>query len=316
MTRPTRGHKKEAEGYIIPYNASWKSEKKPKWNTLKSMNEFVKQVNDNIQANQILFLLDCCFSGIASKAQEYDIAPDHKPIGMRNAAKKNLSVQIITASNKDESVIDSGKDPLHSIFTQTILDFIQNEKAFDYPEGFISASILKKKIAPMVVSESFVWGNGRRQEPQFYRTDFDNLGEFVVKQFSDEEINEQKKKEDKIIITESDELMKSADLLSFLNSNCIVNQINQEIVKQPEKKFTASSFLVLIKKKIKSDLTINNKIKHLTETKKLTPKQVEKLWNGLAFNILILGVKIPIISPLIPDYSIMTNNKKEEIKEE
>jgi len=128
--RSARGHKDEAEGYIIPYDARWKDKDTPKWNTLKSFNSLLKQVNDNIKANQILFLFDCCFSGIAQKPSEYDSKEFTSPDDIKEAVK-NQSMQIITASNKDEPIIDSGKEPTHSIFTQTILEFVPNEKAYD-----------------------------------------------------------------------------------------------------------------------------------------------------------------------------------------
>lgn len=314
ITRPARGHRVDEEGYIIPYDAKWKSKKEPKWPTMKSFNSLIKQVNDNIKANQILFLLDCCFSGIAHKPPEYDNNEKTSSANMIRATK-NQSVQIITASSKDEPVIDSGKVPTHSIFTQTILEFIPDEKAFDYGEGFISARKMAKKIQHIVVAESYAWGNGRTQEPKFYRSDFDKLGEFVVKQFSEKELAE-KRKEDKFVITKNDELIGNADLITFVNTNDIIVKINKELKEEPEKQLTASAFLTLIKKKIKQDETVMGKIRTMKERQSLTNEQVKELLDGLSLNILIHGVKVPMVHPLIPSEEIMVSENKEQMTDE
>ena len=315
ITRPKRGHKLDAEGYFVPFDAEWTSPEKVKWPTLKSMNGFVKQINDNVEANQILFLFDCCFSGIAGKPQEYDSQDKATSIFMRDAAIKSQSVQIITASNRDEPVIDSGKDKQHSIFTQAILDFINNEKANEYPEMFISAKKMAVSITSTVVSESMVWGKGRRQEPQFYRADFDKLGEFVVKEFEDSE--KENIKEDEIVLNNTDKLLYKAGLLKLLETNDIITQINKELEKEPEKKLTVSSFFILIKKQLQKDIFVKTQIEELQTKESLSNDTVEELWNHLSMNLLIRGIKPPsYVNPLIPDEKMMKKKNKVERNED
>lgn len=317
LTKPATKHKTDEEGFLIPFDAEWKK-KRPKWETLKSINSLVDETYENVDANQFLFLLDCCFSGIAGKASNYDeLKYKQPPADLRDAAKNLTSVQIITASSKDEAVLDSGKDPSHSIFTQTIIDFMENVNAWEYPEMFIPAKKMLKEIQSQVVGESSMKGPGHRQEPQFYRSaKHDKLGEFVLKSFKDDEMPSAQDLLPETIMDETDYFFHKVDLLSDLNQLDFLEDLNRELAKNPNKEYTASKIFTLLKEKLMKDPFISTKFETLRREKDLSESKIIQLWDRFTMNMLILGMKREISRPIVPDDEIIARNKSVKEKNE
>ena len=212
----------EKQGYLIPYDAKWNNIT-PKWNTLYPIDELVREVVDNISAKQILFLLDCCFSGIAGKPGTFSYSGMNKE-NMIEAASRQ-SVQIFTASSKDEKILDSGSNTDHSMFTQVIIDVVTEIHPIEYPEQFLSASKLASKVTDKVLFESL--GLRNRQSPQFYRRQPpDDNGEYVLKTFP---ASEYSSVENPFLFAEEDQLLREAELLHLIHNDDTFRQIVKKL---------------------------------------------------------------------------------------
>ena len=150
------------------------------------MDEFVPYVEKRIRAKQMLFLIDCCFSGLVYSPQNEEYRRNMDPADMCKAAKRK-SVQIYAAGGKDETVLAySGVDPPISVFVESIKRVLSTINPFSYPEGFLSAFKLEKPVSEHIRSTSI--SLHRAQNPTYYFFPSDESGEFVFKQFSKDEI--------------------------------------------------------------------------------------------------------------------------------
>jgi len=310
ITRP-KTVRKEKQGYLIPFDAKWRDRDHPKYNTMLNINNFINEIVDVVAAQQFLFLIDACFSGIAGKSEAYDSQEDPSPSRLRNYAKERQSVQIITASNQFESVLDSPKNSNHSMFTQAILDFLEADDISDFQdEMFICAKKMHKKIKTKVLEDAHVFGDGRSQEPQFLRAEgLDQYGEFVVREIDESEIKPSQKQYD-IKISKMDKLLKEAELLDTVNNLDIVLEINKKIKESDSKTFTTSSILDLLYEKAENDDFIQEKLSEIADKENLNENQKQDLQKILCMNILANGMSKGFTKPIIPDLGIFTETHK------
>lgn len=66
ITRNPHGREDKKGGYLVPYDAKGAG-KGPQYTSMIKFNELVDLVHNSTKARQILFILDCCFSGILKK---------------------------------------------------------------------------------------------------------------------------------------------------------------------------------------------------------------------------------------------------------
>ncbi len=108
-------------------------------------------------AKHILFILDCCFSGVAAVAARAE--PRRTPNQLDDRYLRRITErhawQILTAGNKDELVADSGLRAGHSIFTSVLLDGLAGE-ADQNRDGLMTATDLAAYVQPRVARESAV----------------------------------------------------------------------------------------------------------------------------------------------------------------
>lgn len=310
ITRP-KTVRKEKQGYLVPFDAKWKDNDHPKYNTMLNINNFINETVDVIAAQQFLFLIDACFSGIAGKSDTYDSQEDPSPSRLRKYAKERQSVQIITASSQFESVLDSPKNSNHSMFTQAILDFLEDVDISDFQdEMFISAKKMHRKIKTKVLEDAHVFGDGRSQEPQFLRAEgLDQYGEFVVREINESEVKPSQKQYD-IKISKMDKLLKEAELLDIVNNLDIILEINKKIKESDSKTFTTSSILDLLYEKVESDDFVQEKLSEIANKKNLNKNQKQDLQKILCMNILANGMSKGFTKPIIPDSDIFTETHK------
>jgi len=105
-------------GYLVPVDGAG-SDGAHEWASLLGMNH-LEDVSEAIPAKHVLFILDCCFGGLAVKRSPAPIAA-----GLSNRAR-----QVITAGNADQAVLDAGGGG-HSVFTGALLDALRGDADLD-----------------------------------------------------------------------------------------------------------------------------------------------------------------------------------------
>ena len=116
VTRPGR---REARGYIVPVDGRSNSRGESDWSSLIGMND-VEDISELVPAKHALFVLDCCFGGLAVTRAAPPVAA-----GLSNRAR-----QVITAGNAQQAVLDSGGGG-HSVFTGALLDGLEGDADLD-----------------------------------------------------------------------------------------------------------------------------------------------------------------------------------------
>ncbi|MFT5432570.1 MAG: sulfatase activating formylglycine-generating enzyme [Myxococcota bacterium] len=106
-------------GYLVPVDGRAGSGGAYEWSSLLAMND-LEDVSEAIPAKHVLFILDCCFGGLAVKRSPAPIAA-----GLSNRAR-----QVITAGNADQAVLDAGGGG-HSVFTGALLDALRGDADLD-----------------------------------------------------------------------------------------------------------------------------------------------------------------------------------------
>lgn len=274
-------------GFLIPFDAKPRG-KSVSWATLLEFNELVKHVNDRIVAKQKLFLIDCCFSGIVEKAPEYELQRELCARDMVEAAKNKKCVQIFTASNRDEEILASSKvNPPISIFTESIVRFVIGANPNKFPEGFISGRIMSNQVKKMVREASIRLH--KSQTPQFYFSPLDQNGEFVFKQFTENEITDAKAKLD-IIYEPLEQIIKKSNLL-FLFQDQNVLAIKRLVDQKFGSEYTLFQLQNLIRETILGIKEVNQELERLKSVLNLESDKLEDLLNYVVINIISLGIR-------------------------
>ena len=223
-SRKSKGSRPE-KGYLTTYDTKHKG-REIDWQTMLEMDEFIPYIEERISAKQILFLIDCCFSGMIQKSSEYtERVMNRGTSDMRRAAKKK-SRQAYTAGGRDESIlVASNVRPPVSIFVETLRRTLEQIDPREYPEEFLAASKLARKATTQVRQISI--NLCHEQNPTYYYFRNDEGGEFVFKQFSKKEIiNAQKLPTTTLEPIEA--LVQNSDLVNFFKHENI-NAINRAL---------------------------------------------------------------------------------------
>ena len=150
-------------GYLIPVEGTTDF-----YSTCLSMRD-ISTLAEMIPAKHILFLVDACYSGLASNRRGGLSAETAAYI---EKITKTRGRQIITAGRKDEQVIEDSRWG-HSVFTYKLIDGLKDRLADNDADGIITASELYNYLQKRVTEES-----GYRQTPQFRF--LSGEGEFVL----------------------------------------------------------------------------------------------------------------------------------------
>lgn len=291
ITRKSPGREEKMEGYIVPYDAK-KRKGELQYTSLLEFNEFVNLVHKFTKARQILFLLDCCFSGIVQKelTNQYEFDRGLCKDDMILAAKDKKAVQIFTAGMADEEVLASGSSQKFSVFTDSIRKFVTEVNPADYPEGFVSGRKLAKEVALTVNKNSILLDH--RQNPRYYVVPHDELGEFVFKQFTEQEISEAVTKQ--FNYEPLEDIVNKSDLRYVFTRKNIL--LVQDIVEAAlGKKYS----LIQLKNKIhevaKTDQVINTEIGKIIEAGVDFTK--EEIQQYVAENIIAIGLSNEVFRP-------------------
>ena len=123
VTRDMAG--RGSRGYFVPVDGTMDADAKPSWSSLVAMND-LRDVSELIPAKHALFVLDCCFGGLAISREAPRVAA-----GLSTRAR-----QVITAGNARQAVQDSGGGQ-HSVFTGALLKGLAGGADLD-DDGVIS----------------------------------------------------------------------------------------------------------------------------------------------------------------------------------
>lgn len=163
-------------GYIVPYDANLS-----KRNSMIEFDDFVRNCSRFIPAKHILFLMDCCFSGMSAlRAIDIDkVAIPKMPTKdfIKSCVEKD-AVQIMTAGGQDELVLDGSIFSGHSPFTGAITQGIQTWDADLLKDGILTATELGTFLSRRVSDVANVYGH--KQKPIFNRLPGDKGGDFII----------------------------------------------------------------------------------------------------------------------------------------
>ncbi|MEW6741317.1 MAG: caspase family protein [Planctomycetota bacterium] len=113
-TRPSRRGQSQ-KGYLAPCDARRQSGGEPDWGTLIPMST-LEEISELVPAKHALFILDCCFGGLAGERGAPPLAA-----GLTLRAR-----QVMTAGGADQKVQDAGGGG-HSIFTGAVLEGLRGK---------------------------------------------------------------------------------------------------------------------------------------------------------------------------------------------
>ena len=108
-----------SRGYLVPVDGEKDRKGRPSWGSLIGMPDF-EEVSEAIPAKHALFILDCCFGGLAVKRSDPPVAA-----GLTSRAR-----QVITAGGADQEVLDTGGGG-HSVFTGALLSAMRGDADLD-----------------------------------------------------------------------------------------------------------------------------------------------------------------------------------------
>jgi len=150
--RVRKGHRNsDWRGYLVPFDGDLE-----KIHSSCISVEEIKEAASVICAKHTLFVLDCCFSGLAGLRPRSAIPP--KP---RHQALRDPCVRILTAGKSDEEVFE-GKEEWggNSLFSRYLLKGLEGFADHDN-DGIITSDDLYFFVRDRVLEES-----GNRQTPQ------------------------------------------------------------------------------------------------------------------------------------------------------
>jgi hypothetical protein len=165
-----------AYGYMVPVDAQ-----KGKWSSMIEFNDLVQKSVKRLPAKHILFLLDCCFSGIAALR---DMQPDSVSIlpmpldDYIESCTRKRAIQIITAGQDDQPVLDHSIFDGHSPFTGALLQGLASWEADLNKDGVLTAQELGVYLDKKVSDTANVYGH--KQKPYANHLPGDQGGDFII----------------------------------------------------------------------------------------------------------------------------------------
>jgi len=165
----TRVEERSETGFIVPVDAR-RPDTKEYWSDYIRLSHWLEEIAE-LPARHILVILDSCHSGFAlgEAAQSFrDAVRYQKDLTNRRSRK------VITSAQREQSAIDGGPIPGHSLFTGTLIHGFNWGEADIEGNGLITSSELglfvQQKVAQ--VSDS-------AQTPDFGSFQLDDRGEMV-----------------------------------------------------------------------------------------------------------------------------------------
>ena len=193
-------------GYLVP----WEGDAKSLYMTSIPMSE-LKQLSLMSKAKHILFLIDACYSGLATI--NIRSLKEQPSINYINKITTNKSRQIITAGGKDEPVIEKSEWG-HSAFTKNLLSGLSNRNA-DYNADYI---ITTNELG-LYLSERVTIDSEGQQTPQYGKITIDE-GEFIFI-INDRNLKTEKEKKIEELLIENAKLKEKLKKLEAMQDELV-----------------------------------------------------------------------------------------------
>lgn len=314
ITRNPYGREEKKVGYLVPFDAK-RSGRGPQYTSLIKFNELVDLVHNSTKARQTLFILDCCFGGIIKRElgdeSEFDRGLCVKD--MIIAAKEKKSVQIITAGGPNEVILDAGSDPNISILNDSIQKFVDGVNPNNYPAGFLSARNVARDVNVKVGKRSILLE--KSQTPRFSVSLLDEYGEFVFKQFTNEEIENAEKIE---VAYEPVEKIVLNSFLKEIFSRKVLLGCLDTVEQKCGKDYSLKQLRDEVLKIVKTNQSLKNGIEKISGKENLSGPQKKELEQYVRDNIVSIGLNRGTFNPkfILPDEPIEempeTNSEERE----
>lgn len=160
--RPIAG-RKQGIGYLVPSSA-----KSGEWHTYVEMNAIIQVLNWSA-AKHIFYLLDCCYSGLAT-ARAIPKESDFTEVCFANRA-----LECLTAGTARQAVDDDGPEG-HSTFTWTVLQGLKKEADWNGDDIITGTDLM------VYVKNKLISTYGKNQTPDFgYFSGHESGGDFVFR---------------------------------------------------------------------------------------------------------------------------------------
>lgn len=294
ITRKDYGGVGKHLGYLVPYDSKLAG-KGYRYTTLIEFNSLLVNIQKSINVRQILFILDCCFSGIATN--ELGVQSEFEKGLCKNdmiiAGRDLKSVQILTAGGPNEEILDSGRNPQISILNDSIQQIIEKENPADHEWGYLSARNIAKKSNLIVGRRSILLK--KSQTPRFSNAKNDDNGEFVFRTFTDAEITDSQ--QSSVVFDKIEKLINDTKLKTIFSRENLLEFENIVTQKYGEK-YSLNQVRIAIYQAVKDNSKINETIDQLIQKEKdLSLQDKKNFSNYISENILAIGFSRNIFNP-------------------
>lgn len=207
-------------------------------------------------------------------------------------------MQIISAGGSNEKILDAGSNPNVSILNDSIQKFVTDVNPNNFPAGFLSGRNVGRAVNVMVGKRSILLE--KSQTPRYVVSIHDEYGEFVFKQFTDEEIRNAK--EIKISYEPVEKIVLESDLKNIFTRKVLLGFL--EIVEQNcGKEYSLEQLLGESLKIIKTNESIKKGVDEVISMKGLSADQKDELEQYIRNHVVSLGLYRGTFTPkfILPD---------------
>jgi len=278
-------------GYLIPQDGEG-----GKWSTCIDFNDIVQRGVKRINAKHILFLFDCCFSGIATLRSITSAIPSMEPSKIVEECTRKKAVQIIVAGQDDELVLDQSIFSNNSPFTGALIEGLSSGEADMNKDGVLTATELGVYLDRKVSDVANVYGHN--QKPITNRLPGDENGDFVLgitEVVKEQTIEEFRKQINELSIEEQIKKIK-------VETSCVISTLIRDSDRVYTSYFTFAKNLKELENEIKSLVKVLGKMYDAEKSYQITIY----LNNNYKINIdgkdLSEYISLEIVSEKLNDY--------------
>lgn len=165
----TRVEERSETGFIVPVNAR-RPDTKEYWSDYIRISHWLEEIAE-LPARHILVILDSCHSGFALGEAAHSF---RDAIRYQKDMTNRRSRKVITSAQQEQSAIDGGPVPGHSLFTGTLIHGFNWGEADIEGNGLITGSELG-----LFVQQKVAQASNSAQTPDFGSFHLDDRGEMI-----------------------------------------------------------------------------------------------------------------------------------------
>ena len=191
-------------GYLTPYDTVFDNTNEPDPESELKFEDLIEEIHDKIKSEHILLILNCCYSGTACIVKKQNPPPVNPQAAM--LMTKSESFQIITSTDCNQVMVDHSVNPKISVFNNALEHVLCHIDDIDYSNGFISATrlsmMMRNRVREEAHEQSTTDGIVYPQTVQYGSAINEYDGEFVFKQFTEDELSRYKSRQIKYTLIE------------------------------------------------------------------------------------------------------------------